>query len=271
MKDPGIATVCVWKVSAEGVSSHIDALAAEEPLEIVLHGAGSVSITMRTPGNDADLACGFLYSEGIITKTGDIAGVSVGSNTVTVTLTPEVSFDPARLTRHFYASSSCGVCGKASLDAIASLPCPLPPLKGKPIVSASIIHGLARTLREAQTVFTQTGGLHASACFDTRGTLLDLAEDVGRHNALDKLVGKALRENQLPLSERILLVSGRTSFEIVQKAVRAGFPILTAIGAPSSLAVTLAQEFDLTLLGFVRENRFNIYSSPWRIAEAARA
>lgn len=266
-------------------SASEDWLAVEEPLEIRLtwgdarRETRSLSITMRTPGHDEELACGFLLSEGIIQCADDIESVShMGKpsgerslqNIVRVALKPHVEVDFDKLERHFYTSSSCGVCGKASLNAVRHQG--IAPLtrdghsEDRVLVSAHTIQRLPQTLRESQSVFNQTGGLHASALFSISGELQMLREDVGRHNALDKLIGAHLREHR-PMNKSVLLVSGRASFELVQKALVARIPVMAAIGAPSSLAVELAQRFNLTLLGFVRADRFNIYSGEWRLKE----
>jgi FdhD protein len=250
-----------------------DMLAVEEPLEIRLgcdvdgrHVHTAVSITMRTPGNDRELAVGFLFTEGILVAREQVAGVrSCGAgNVVRVDLRPGVAVDLTRLERHFYTSSSCGVCGKTSLEAVGVC-ARHRATEGRPLVEAEVIHRLPQALRESQSVFDRTGGLHAAALFDTAGNLLCLREDVGRHNALDKLIGAQFLAGRTPLLEDVLLVSGRASFELVQKAVVAGIPILAAVGAPSSLAVSLAREHGLTLLGFVRQDRFNIYTGAERI------
>ncbi len=252
-----------------------DQVAVEEPLEIRLGfqtpecwSTRSLSITMRTPGHDLELAAGFLLSEGIIRTPADLAAMAEsakpGSNIVRVDLAPSVAFDADRLARHFYTTSSCGVCGRSSLDALTVRG--LQPLPRSTFhFPARLIHALPDSLRHAQSGFNVTGGLHASALFDSAGNLLALNEDVGRHNALDKLIGRELLEGRIPLDNRLLLVSGRVSFELVQKALTAGIPLLAAVGAPSSLAVELAREFDLTLIGFVRNSRFNVYSGEWRI------
>ncbi|MCU1258469.1 MAG: fdhD [Bryobacterales bacterium] len=254
---------------------HPDFLAIEEPLEIRIGFQAadrwttrSLSITMRTPGHDFELAAGFLFSEGIISSRADVAGMQQAgkpdANVVRVDMAPGVAFDPSANERHFYTTSSCGVCGKSSLDALANQGCePLP--RDTPVFDSSLIHKLPSTLRSAQLVFDRTGGLHASCLFDAEGAVIGLREDVGRHNALDKLIGWQLLEGRTPLHHTLLMVSGRASFELVQKAAVAGIPVLAAVGAPSSLAVDLAREFDMTLLGFVRDERFNIYSGEWRI------
>lgn len=245
-----------------------DALAVEEPLEIRLAYGGTektLSITMRTPGDDVALALGFLVSEGIVRSRDDVdEAKSCGptGNVVRVSLKTTPS-DLARLERHFYTTSSCGVCGKTSLEAVRSAP--HTPIARGPFVASAIVHALPATLRSAQRAFATTGGLHASGIFDASGRLIVAREDVGRHNALDKAIGERLLAGALPLPDHVLLVSGRASFELVQKAVMAGIPILAAVGAPSSLAVELAREESMTLLGFVRDERFNIYAGAERI------
>ena len=250
-----------------------DALATEEPLEIRVDSPGleqrRVAVTMRTPGHDFELAAGFLYTEGIVSAQADVRTVRYCDvpreeqqyNVVTVDL--RRPYDPELLQRNFYTTSSCGVCGKASLDSI-SVRCA--PVAEGPEVSESVVVALPDRLREAQRVFDRTGGLHAAGLFDPAGTLLELREDVGRHNAVDKLVGRALLAGELPLSERVLMVSGRLSFEIVQKAAVAGIPIVCAVSAPSSLAVDAGRRFGMTLVGFLRGSRFNIYTNAERIA-----
>lgn len=277
--DPALAAVRVCRIAAGGHAVHSDVLAVEEPLEIRLgcavggrRASRAVSITMRTPGHDLELAVGFLFTEGMLVTREQVAGVHAcgAGNVARVDLQTGVSVDLSRLERHFYTSSSCGVCGKASLEAVRV--CSLQRLpEGRPVVEAAIIHQLPESLRAAQAVFDRTGGLHAAALFDPRGNLLCLREDVGRHNALDKLIGAQFLAGRTPLSEGVLLLSGRASFELVQKAVVAGIPILAAVGAPSSLAVSLARENGLTVLGFVRQDRFNIYTGAERIRQAEAA
>ncbi|MEX0833916.1 MAG: formate dehydrogenase accessory sulfurtransferase FdhD [Actinomycetota bacterium] len=250
-----------------------DRLATEEPMEIRVGGPGdeakAIAVTMRTPGGDFELAAGFLFTEGIIRSNAELAQVSYCEdlepeeqhyNVVTVRLARE--FDPEEVRRNFYTSSSCGICGKASLEEL-EVKCE--PIGPGPVVAGSVINGLPDSLRKAQRVFEQTGGLHAAGLFDPTGELQGLREDVGRHNAVDKLIGEALLADRLPLSDRILQVSGRVSFEIVQKAAVAGVPIISAVSAPSSLAVQAAEEFGMTVVGFVRDGRFNVYSKPERI------
>jgi FdhD protein len=257
-----------------------DALAVEEPLEIRLgfieNGKTthkSVSITMRTPGDDFDLAAGFLFTEGIVKSADQIKKIQHCGvpgkggnlrNTVRVDLRPDVTIDFKRLERHFYTSSSCGVCGKTSIEALETGARKLKEFD-KILFSPETIHRLPEILRKAQNVFDRTGGLHAAALFDVAGEVESLREDVGRHNAVDKLVGSQFLAGKTPVADKLLMVSGRASFELVQKALMAGIPILAAVGAPSSLAVELAREYGMTLLGFVRDNRFNIYTGAERI------
>ena len=244
-----------------------DQLTREEPLEIRVNGT-AVSVTMRTPGHDDELAAGFLYTEGLIRQphelaaAGHVAG-SPGCNVVAATLAPGVRFDPAALQRHFFASSSCGICGKATIDAVKRGH--LPRSDGDLRVTAEVLCRLPSALRDSQELFSRTGGLHAAALFDVAGSLLVVPEDIGRHNAVDKVVGWALFRGELPLTGAVLLVSGRGGFEIVQKAAAAGIPVLACISAPSSLAVDLARETGQTLVGFLRGERFLVYSGHYRI------
>ena len=253
-----------------------DALATEEPMEIRLLAGQTkqtVAVTMRTPGADFELAAGFLYGEGIIDSPDDVLKISycVDSdldaeqryNIVNVELRGGREFDLRPLERHFYTTSACGVCGKASLEQLELRGCHLMP--AGPEVSAETISTLPEKLREEQGLFDATGGLHAAALFDKRGNLLALREDVGRHNATDKLVGWALLEGRLPLKDHMVMVSGRSSFEILQKCLTAGVPVVCAVSAPSSLAVDVAREFGMTLVGFLREGRFNVYAGYERI------
>jgi FdhD protein len=270
-----VIEVAVHKISgAQPCTLEPDTLAVEEPLEIRLgyqaegqHAQQSISITMRTPGQDFDLAAGFLFTEGIVQQAKQIADIQhcgTQNNVVKVEIAAGVPIDFARLQRHFYTSSSCGVCGKTSIEALHATACPtLPPPHWQ--IEAALIHDLPSKLRAAQSVFDSTGGLHAAALFDVAGNLLALREDVGRHNAVDKLIGAQFQIGQTPLHDALLLVSGRASFELVQKTLMAGIPLLAAVGAPSSLAVELAQEFGMTLIGFVRDGRFNIYCGAERI------
>ena len=248
-----------------------DALAVEEPLEIRIGLPGEmhkpISITMRTPGDDAELAVGFLFTEGIISEREQVESIrhcGPGGNTIVVELAAGAEVDLKRLERHFYTTSSCGVCGKSSIEALNTGARKIENGKS-PVVSSEVIHRLPGVLRNSQQTFEKTGGLHASGLFRVDGSLDLLREDVGRHNALDKVIGSQFVGGEVPLSDRTLLVSGRASFELVQKALMAGIPILAAVGAPSSLAVELAREFGMTLLGFVRDDRFNIYCGGERI------
>jgi FdhD protein len=244
-----------------------DALAREEPLEIRVRGQG-VAVTMRTPGHDRELAAGFLLTEGIIRRRADVVAIApcrsseAPENTLNVFLAPSVELDLAKLTRHVFASSSCGLCGKASIEAVHLH---FPPLESELQVTAKLLSQLPLRMRAAQRTFAQTGGLHAAAIFDAHGNLLALREDVGRHNAVDKTLGYGFLKNRLPFDEHILLVSGRASFEIIQKALAARIPIVVAISAPSSLAVEFARENGQTLVGFLRGKTMNIYSRPERV------
>ncbi|MGW8767321.1 formate dehydrogenase accessory sulfurtransferase FdhD [Streptomyces sp. NPDC055815] len=263
----------VLRVRDGGSAYRPDTLAAEEPMEIRV-GGRPLTVTMRTPGDDFDLAAGFLVSEGVVHSASDVAGIrycagatSDGGNTynvVDVALAPGVPAPDASLERNFYTTSSCGLCGKASLDAVrttAAWSVAEDPLR----VGPAVLSALPDRLRAAQKVFDSTGGLHAAGLFSADGELLCLREDVGRHNAVDKVVGHALRSGLLPLRGTVLMVSGRASFELVQKAVMAGIPLLAAVSAPSSLAVDLAAESGLTLVGFLRGTSMNVYCGDDRL------
>lgn len=265
--------------------SRSDQLATEEPLEIrLVSPQKTVAVTMRTPGADFELAAGFLYSEGVVKSREDIDRISYCVDTdvdgeqrfniVNVALKAGLSVNLQPLERHFLTTSACGVCGKASLEALRATvsgnaeangsASPTPVIQ-QPKVPVEVIYSLPEQLRSAQRVFSSTGGLHAAALFDYQGQLLSVREDVGRHNALDKLVGAALLSNELPLCDRIVMVSGRSSFEILQKCLVAGVPIVCAVSAPSSLAVAVAREFGMTLVGFLRGERFNVYAGKERL------
>ncbi len=263
----------VRKVRGTAFAEESDRLVVEEPLEIRLGliEAGrpvrrSISITMRTPGRDRELAVGFLFTEGILTSPSDVLSVAACAqpNTIRVDIADGVDLDLGRLQRHFYSSSSCGVCGKTSLESIAVSG--LRPLgRSGPVVQSATLHSLPDHVRKTQTVFDRTGGIHAAALFDASGKLLSVFEDVGRHNAVDKLIGEQFLAGALPLSDHVLFLSGRASFELVQKALVAGIGCVAAVGAPSSLAVDLAERFEMTLVGFLREERFNVYCGEWRL------
>jgi len=250
-----------------------DLVVVEEPLEIRLARLGEpgpgrpISITMRTPGSDVELALGFLHGEGLIRSNRDVASVhecGADRNVVRIELAADAPLDLARLERNFYTSSSCGVCGKASLEAVAAMMA-AKPVEGAGNVSAALLRSLAGRLHSAQPVFRDTGGLHAASLFDESGALIAASEDVGRHNALDKLVGERLLADALPLSGSVLLLSGRASFELLQKAAMAGVPVVASVGAPSSLAIDLAQRTGILLVGFLRGDSFNVYAHGERL------
>lgn len=276
MKTPNQSKVKtpVWVVGKGQKHLRQDHLTTEEPLEIRLISPNrTVAVTMRTPGNDFALAAGFLYSEGVISCKSDIQRISYcvdesidgeqRYNIVNVELRTGLIADLQPLERHFYINSACGVCGKASIEALRLRGCPV--IAAEMMVTPELIYSLPDKLRAAQSIFTATGGLHAAAVFDSQGQLLNLQEDVGRHNALDKLIGTALLSGELPFHNHIVMVSGRSSFEILQKSLAARVPIVCSVSAPSSLAVSVAQEFGITLIGFVRGERFNVYSGMERI------
>ena len=279
-----ISPVNILKASCGSFVEKPDLVVVEEPLEIRL-GYGSlnnrqqrsVSVTMRTPSHDFELALGFLYSEGIITSYDQVMSVKYcvdtgkqsTENIVRVELKPHVSVNLKSLQRNFYATSSCGVCGKASIEAVNNMICDLPKQKVEEStlrVSYDYIIGLTGTLSMYQSVFEHTGGLHAAALFDEFGNINSLREDIGRHNALDKVIGNALTQNLLPLHNRVLLMSSRASFELIQKVVMANIPIIITIGAPSSLAIKTAEQFNITLIGFLRKDTFNVYSGKERLS-----
>lgn len=279
MKDSelvSIKDICIRKVNGIESSSFSDILSVEEPLEIrISYGSETekmhknISVTMRTPGNDFDLATGFLFTEGIISSYRDIKRVyhtqkeclAQKKNIVQVDLADNFVPHLVQSDRNFYTTSSCGVCGKSSIESIKTVSSFRHLENSKLKISTDVLYQLPKKIKTAQSSFALTGGIHASALFTIEGELLLLKEDVGRHNALDKLIGSALAKNLLPLNNYILLLSGRASFELIQKAAMAGISIVAAIGAPSSLAVELAVEFNITLLGFLKEDRFNIYNS----------
>lgn len=267
------------RVTPAGSQLQPDQVSMEEPLEIKIgFGRGerqqeSIAVTMRTPGQDVDLALGFLFTEGIIggmtevlsfRYLGDQMDEAAQENVLLIELQPGVQPDMDQLSRHFYTSSSCGVCGKASLDLVRTNICHFP-IKNQPQVARQVLFELPNKLLQAQRAFEKTGGIHAVGLFDQQGGLLHVREDVGRHNAMDKVIGAALRGGLVPLRECLVLVSGRASFELVQKALMAGVPLLAAVGAPSSLAIELADENGMTLIGFLREGSFNVYCSVERV------
>lgn len=269
----------ITEVSDGKVSHRVDRVATEEPMEIRLLAGGrrvTAAVTMRTPGSDFELAAGFLYGEGLLQTSADISGISYCVdkdldetqlfNIVNVKLRTGFIPDLRSLERHFYTSSSCGVCGKASLEALDLRGCRSP--APGPQVTTEVVDSLPEALRAAQGIFESTGGLHAAGLFNSDGELVAVREDVGRHNAVDKLIGWALVQNMLPLDGKLLMVSGRSSFEIMQKALAAGIPMVCAVSAPSSLAVDVARRFDMSLIGFLRGSRFNVYAGRERIAAA---
>jgi FdhD protein len=259
MPDPRTANVDITRIVGTNASASDDVVVIEEPLEIRVREK-TISVTMRTPGDDEDLAAGFLFTEGLITKAEDVESVRHWSspNVIRVALREGARIDASKLDRHFYTTSSCGVCGKTSIEALR-VATSVEPRQSHPVTS-ELIHHLPQRLEEHQAAFHATGGLHAAAIFDFSGALVRSREDIGRHNAVDKVIGSLFLEKRTPLSDTILMVSSRASFEIVQKAIVAGIPVVAAVGAPSTLAISLASEFHLTLLGFVRNERFNVYA-----------
>jgi len=275
VKNESAEELIIHKVRSNDLAQVHDAVAVEEPLEISLawqsegkNNVKVISVTMRTPGHDPELATGFLFTEGIIKEKAVIKSAvahSFAENKITVVLNDGYAPALQQTERNFYTTSSCGVCGKASIDAIKTVSA-FKDNTDEILVDANVFYSLGEKLRAQQTTFNSTGGLHASALFDLRGNFISLREDVGRHNALDKIIGAALIEDKLPLSNSILLLSGRASFELVQKAMMAGIKIIAAIGAPSTLAVKAAEECGITLIGFLRSESFNIYSNKKRIS-----
>jgi FdhD protein len=272
----GVVGIAIEKVTGSNSIRFTDTLSIEEPLEIRLtadfggrRASRVVAVTMRTPGDDCDLAAGFLFTEGIVSEAREILDVwNERPNVVEVVLRRGVEVDPSLLERHSFVASSCGVCGKKSI-ALISVRRKYPIPACEPILTPDLVHRLSPALRMGQQHFSRTGGIHAAGLFDSNGRVLLVREDVGRHNALDKLIGAELLAGQVPLSQRIVMVSGRASFELVQKAAQAGVPVLAAVSAPSSLAVQLAQECGMTLLGFIRDNRFNVYAGADRVVGLA--
>jgi FdhD protein len=272
-KPRSISVAGIHEYNAGEMRATEDYLVGEEPLEILLNDV-PLSVTMRTPGHDRELAAGFLFTEGLLRAARDLAGVEHapderqnGANRVRVTLAEGVEVDSETTRRNFFAASSCGICGKSSIDSVRVRTAKR--LDSILRVDPRLLCSLPDRLRHEQAIFGRTGGLHAAALFTATGELLAVREDVGRHNAVDKVVGWALFDGRLPLSDCILLVSGRGGFEIVQKAIVAGVPVLASVSAPSDLAVQLAREFDLTFVGFLRGERFNVYAGAQRILAAA--
>ena len=274
MKDKRIEIIQVHKINSGKITETADKVAVEEPLQIQLEYSTAtgqilkdIAVTMRTPGNDEELAAGFLFTEGIIKSADAISEIKhahTDANLVQVILKENIIPAMGNAARNFYTTSSCGICGKASIDAIETVS-KYREVKNISLIPAAVFYTLQNELEKQQKVFEDTGGIHASALFDVDGKFMMLREDVGRHNALDKIIGAAMLNNQLPLNNCILLLSGRASFELVQKAVMAGIKIIASVGAPSSLAVEMATENDVTLIGFLKEDRFNIYSGRERI------
>lgn len=275
---PLIQPKTITKYKSGSFTQSPDSIAVEAPLEIRL-GFGpktereqkSISVTMRTPGNDEELALGFLITEGIVDNVSELLSIKhcgdvkeeEKNNIIRAELDSKISVDWKNLDRHFYTSSSCGVCGKSSIESVRNS-C-LTPIKTEFNTTPSTILNLVDKLNDSQLVFNITGGIHASGLFDSSGSLQLIREDVGRHNALDKIIGACAIQNLLPLSQNILLLSGRISFELVQKSAMAGIPIVVGIGAPSSLAIDLAEEMNITLIGFLKEEKFNLYTGKQRI------
>ena len=282
MSQASVSLFSIVKSTPESTTAVDDLVAVEEPLEIVVEfgpleqrRSVNLAITMRTPGNDLELVAGFLATEQLVNQPDQIVAIrhcrsqrnQIQDNRVKVQLNPMIKFRPGKSLRHFYINSSCGVCGKSSVESV--LASREPPIPGQgPQVTESVIKNLPDTLRARQVIFNHTGGLHGACLFDHRGQALWWREDVGRHNAVDKVLGACFSINRWPLSDYILLVSGRISFELVQKALRAGIRFMAAVGAPSSLAIRLAKNADMTLLGFVNQRRFNIYCGAERVIES---
>lgn len=267
-----IASLPVWKVSSGRFFEATDMVAVEQPLEIRLqYGPGgarterNLSVTMRTPGHDTELAVGFLFTEGILPDAGVIRDIRSAPDSVLIGLHDSFMPDLGGVERHSFTNSSCGVCGKLSIDALRRLPASGFSRTDQAPVGTQLLFELPQRLREAQDIFDSTGGLHAAALFDRKGRLVTLREDIGRHNALDKVIGSAVLQNTLPVSDHILLLSGRACFELIQKAATAGVAIVAAVGPPSSLAVRAAEDAGMTLVGFLRDQRCNIYTGAHRI------
>lgn len=268
---PSTAHIKIKKINAGEQTEVEDDLAVEEPLEIQLgwqqatgYTQKNISVTMRTPGNDAELAAGFLFTEGIVQHIDQIQQILPQENSVLAVLKAGAAPQLQQAERNFFTTSSCGVCGKTGIDAIKTAPA-FTQQKTALAVPARLFYGLQHTLQQKQVVFESTGGLHAAGLFNLNGECVLLREDVGRHNAVDKVIGAAMQNGLLPLHQSILLLSGRAGFELIQKAVMAGIQVIAAVGAPSSLAVQMAMEHDITLIGFLRNDRFNVYSGDHRV------
>lgn len=274
MKNGPVEDISIQKINGVNMTEALDKVAVEEPLEIQLEYSTpngrmlkNIAVTMRTPGNDKELAAGFLFTEGVIKNKESIREIRQpkgDENTVLVTLKENIQPVLSNVARNFYSTSSCGVCGKASIEAIRIISA-YAESKDNISINSFLLYSLQDHLKKQQQVFEETGGIHASALFDLNGNFIMLREDVGRHNALDKIIGAALMHDQLPLSNCILFLSGRASFELLQKATMAGIKVIAAVGAPSSLAVEMAKEQGITLIGFLKSNKFNIYSGEQRI------
>ncbi|RLD17637.1 MAG: formate dehydrogenase accessory sulfurtransferase FdhD [Bacteroidetes bacterium] len=275
--DHGIRQVRLTRYSEDGLVDTTDYASEEEPLELVVEygpiddrNRFTLAITMRTPGNDAFLLRGFLLTEGIVETPEDIQSCKrtvtgpAGHQSITAALSPGVVFSPEKQQRHFYTTSSCGVCGKTSIDMVRQVTS-FRPVPNQPSISAKILYSMSRVMLDKQFMFQKTGGIHAAGLFDSTGKLLAVQEDVGRHNAVDKLIGTAMTKMKLPLNKHVLMVSGRAGFELVQKASVSGIALFAAVGAPSSLAIELAEESGMTLIGFLKDKGFNIYTHPGRI------
>jgi FdhD protein len=273
----GIRQVGLTRLGDDGFVIVTDHVVEEEPLELVVEYGQignrdrfTLAITMRTPGNDESLIRGFLLTEGIVETPDEIqecrrsVNGPTGHQSITAELSPDVVFSPEKQQRHFYTTSSCGVCGKTSIDMVRQVTS-FRPLPGQPAISASKLHIMSRLMLNEQSVFQKTGGIHAAGLFDSNARLLALEEDIGRHNAVDKLIGVAMQKAKLPLNDHVLLVSGRAGFELVQKAAVSGIALFAAMGAPSTLAIELAIESDMTLIGFLKDTGFNIYAHKERI------
>jgi len=278
MNDISVKKIAINRVVKNQLNSADDIVAIEEPLEIrLVYGSvenrisKNISVTMRTPSNDEELAIGFLFTEGILKNISEVKSLKkdiLNENIISIKLNENVTPEIQKLERNFYTTSSCGVCGKSSIDAIRVVSRNTNSTDINIKIKSDLIYELPQILRQQQSIFDKTGGIHASALFTLEGRFLALKEDVGRHNALDKLIGFCLQNGELNFSNKILLLSGRASFELIQKAAMAGIKLIAAVGAPSSLAVELAMEFDMTLIGFLKEDRFNIYCGVQRIEVA---